>query len=147
MDFLNHHNRKVLKQNLEIINENMARAAVRSGRDLSDITLVAVTKTRPSELVRLLPDLGIKVIGENRVQEAREKFPQLEDLPFERHLIGHLQTNKVKLVMPAAALIHSVDRLELGERIAARVPAGEVQPVLVQVSGRRLLKRSGSGGP
>ncbi len=111
--------------------DEAARAA---GRPDGAVRIVAVTKTVAPETVRAAWAAGLRDFGENRAQEFRRKVEALGDLDITWHFIGHLQTNKVKHVVPAAALIHSVDRADLAEQIAGRVPPGGVQPVLVQVN-------------
>src|SRR5690606_27720204 len=109
-------------------------ACRRVGRLPDEITLVAVTKTVPAETVQELIAAGVSHIGENRVQEAREKFPQLSSR-VSRHLIGHLQTNKARMVPELFDWVHSIDRervaLELDRRAAA---AGRELNVLLQVN-------------
>jgi len=110
-------NLAILKRNTELIKANIQRAAERCAREAAEVRLVAVTKTRPIELIRPLMELGLNIIGENRVQEARQKFPHLEDLGFKRHLVGHLQTNKAKHAVELFDCIHSID----SPRVAAAV--------------------------
>ena len=96
--------------------------------------IIAVTKTHPVEMILPLAQLGIREIGENRVQEIREKVPLLEG-KFDLHLIGRLQTNKVKYIMKDVAMIQSLDRIELAHEINRQALRHEiVMPVLVQVS-------------
>lgn len=96
--------------------------------------IIAVTKTHPVEMILPLAQLGIREIGENRVQEIREKVPLLEG-KFDLHLIGRLQTNKVKYIMRDVAMIQSLDRIELAHEINRQALRHEiVMPVLVQVS-------------
>jgi PLP dependent protein len=114
---------------IETINE----AARRSNRDPGDIKLIAVTKTVDIETVRQAINLGINDFGENRVQEAAAKVAGLPEVRW--HFIGHLQTNKVKNVVPAYSLIHSLDRLSLAEALqgCAEKLDREVE-VLIQVN-------------
>ena len=106
----------MLKENLENVEQKIQAACERSGRDRSEVTLIAVSKTKPAEMVQEAYDLGIRLFGENKVQEILEKCPRMpEDARF--HMIGHLQRNKVKQVLPHAVLIHSVDSLRLAEQI------------------------------
>ena len=107
-----------LKINLDEINENIARAAQKSGRSFEDITLVAVTKTIPPEQVRQAVALGVTNFGENRVQEFLSKYENVSAGKW--HMIGHLQTNKVKFIVDKVALIHSVDSVRLAEEINKR---------------------------
>ena len=107
-----------LKNNLKTIEENIARAAQKSGRSPEDITLVGVTKTVPIERIREAFSLEITHFGENRVQEFLPKYESFKDPTW--HMIGHLQTNKVKSIIDKVALIHSVDNLRLAEEIDKR---------------------------
>ena len=106
----------MLRENLELVENNILEACRRSGRDRSEVTLIAVSKTKPVSMLREAYDLGIRTFGENKVQELTDKY---EVLPhdIEWHLIGHLQRNKVKYIIDKTALIHSVDSLRLAETI------------------------------
>ena len=102
----------MMKEQLALVEERIAAAAVRAGRKREDVTLVAVSKTNPVERIKEAYDLGLREFGENRVKELLSKEPQLPgDIRW--HLIGHLQTNKVKTVLGKAVLIHSLDSLKL----------------------------------
>ncbi|MDX6743067.1 YggS family pyridoxal phosphate-dependent enzyme [Actinocorallia sp. A-T 12471] len=120
---------------LEGVRERIALACDKAGRDPSEITLVAVTKTRPASDVRLLAGLGVTDIGENRDQEAGPKAAECRDLPLTWHFVGRLQTNKVKSVLRYASVVHSVDRPRLVSALSAEA-ADRAEPVrcLVQVS-------------
>lgn len=123
-----------IEQNLQNVREKVRSAAVRSGRSEKDITLIAVTKTLGTDKIISAVKAGISDLGENKVQELVEKFP-LIDLPCHWHLIGHLQTNKVKYILDKAYMIHSLDRLELAEEIQKRASRAErCLDVLVQVN-------------
>ena len=98
------------------------------------VTIVAVTKSHGPEAVRAALAAGLRIVGENRVQEALAKQDQLLDAPVEWHLIGTLQRNKARHAVGRFALIHSVDRLDLARELDRRVPDGRRQPVLVQVN-------------
>ena len=106
----------MLKENLEAVEEKIQAACRRAGRDREEVTLISVSKTKPVEMLREAYDLGVRVFGENKVQEIRDKY---EALPkdIEWHMIGHLQTNKVKYIVDKVKLIHSVDSLKLAETI------------------------------
>ena len=106
----------MLRENLQEVEERIQEACRRAGRDRSEVTLVAVSKTKPVAILQEAYDLGVRVFGENKVQEIREKY---EALPkdIEWHMIGHLQTNKVKYIVDKVRLIHSVDSLRLAEVI------------------------------
>lgn len=105
-----------ISHNLESINRQIADAARKSGRAPETIQLLAVSKTYPPETIRLAFDAGQIRFGENRVQEALDKIPLLPK-QIEWHLIGHLQTNKVRKVLPVCAWIHSVDSLKIAGAI------------------------------
>lgn len=120
--------------NLAHIRARIARAAERAGRDPASVTLIAVTKGVDAATVAQAVAAGVTDIGENRVQEARDKFPALP-APVRRHMIGHLQTNKVKACLELFDMIHSLDRLPLAEEVSRRaVAAGRDVPVLIQVN-------------
>ena len=120
-----------LAARLAVIRENLAKAS--EGR-YPVPKLIAVTKTHPAEDILPLRNLGVTDIGENRVQELEEKLPALER-NFRIHLIGRLQSNKVKYIIEDVCLIHSLDRLSLAQEIDRQAQkAGRVMPVLVQVS-------------
>ena len=103
--------------------------------DRQQVTIVAVTKTQSVEQIREAFGAGLTILGENRVQEAAEKISGLMDLPVEWHLIGHLQTNKVKQAVTLFSLIQSVDSLKLAAEIdrQARL-AGKIQDILLQIN-------------
>lgn len=124
----------MLEKNLETVRERLQRAAAKRGATLEDITLVAATKTVPAEVIRRAHALGLTHFGENRLQEAEEK---IDNLPpgIHWHFIGHLQTNKVKKVLPAFKLIHSLDRMRLARRIQNEgEKSGWKTDVLLQVN-------------
>jgi len=106
----------MIKENLRFIKERIQIAAAKRGVSPEDITLIAVTKTVSAEMVRAAWDLGVTDFGENRVQDA---LPKIQTLPADLrwHFIGHLQTNKVKNVLPAFMLIHSLDSLRLAQAL------------------------------
>lgn len=118
------------------------RAAARAGRSAAEVRVVAVSKSVSADVVAGALDAGIVDLGENRAQELRDKASVLGDRP-RWHFVGHLQTNKVRLVAGIATLVHSVDRYGLGEALARRARAlGGVQEVLVQVNvGREPVKQ------
>lgn len=119
--------------NLARIRERIASAAHACGRRAEDITLIAVSKTQPIEAVRAALQAGQMIFGENRVQEAAEKFPALrEEFPALRlHLIGALQTNKARDAMRLAEVIESLDRPRLAEAIAAAMAKEDRVPQLL----------------
>jgi pyridoxal phosphate enzyme (YggS family) len=110
-------------ERIEEVRARINAACLRGGRSAEDITLIAVTKGFAAEAIREACEAGIKHFGENRVQEAQEKAPALADLrDVTRHMIGHLQTNKVKTAVTLFDIIHSVDSLHLAEEISRRAP-------------------------
>jgi PLP dependent protein len=123
-----------IRANLVAVQERIAAAARRAGRREDAVLLVAVSKTVDVERVRAAIAAGVPALGENRVQEAREKIAVL-GRPRPWHLIGHLQTNKVKDALESFDLIHSVDRLPLAEALSRRAAeAGRRMDVLVEVN-------------
>lgn len=115
----------------------MAKAAQNAGRNLSDIHLIAVSKVQPPDRVARVLDHGHRLFGENRVQEAQDRWPpfleQYQDTTL--HLIGPLQTNKVKPALDLFQAIHSVDRLKLARKIADEVQArGQAPEIFIQVN-------------
>ena len=123
-----------LRERAEEVRAEIADAAGRAGRSAEEITLIAVTKTFPASVVRAAFLAGLRDVGENRVQEIAEKAPELRDLELRFHMIGHLQTNKVKAVLPYISFLHSVDREHLAEEIARRLPEDRILPVFLQVN-------------
>ncbi len=106
----------MLTENLQDVERKIQRACDRANRAREEVTLIAVSKTKPVSMLQEVYDLGIRNFGENKVQELTEKHPQLpSDIKW--HMIGHLQRNKVKNVIDKAALIHSVDSIRLAEAI------------------------------
>jgi pyridoxal phosphate enzyme (YggS family) len=122
-----------VRNNLHAVRERLERAARASGRDPASVRLVAISKTFPVEAVRAAHEAGQVDFGENRVQEALQKMHAAADTGVRWHLVGHLQTNKVRKVAPSFACIHSIDSLDLLRRVdtaAAEVGAGP--DVLIQ---------------
>ncbi len=106
----------------------------RAGGWSHPVTIVAITKTHGPDAVRAAAAAGLTAVGENRVQEALAKMPLAAGVPVEWHLVGSLQRNKVRQVIGRFALVHSLDRLELAQEFARRLPAGVRQRVLVEVN-------------
>ena len=130
--------RDELALRLAEVRRRIAKACDAAARDVSEITLIAVTKTRPASDVRLLSELGVTDVGENRDAEAAPKAAQCDDLALKGltwHFIGQLQTNKAASVVRYASVVHSVDRLRLIRALGrAAGRAGRVVECLVQVS-------------
>lgn len=133
-----------VEENLKVIRENMAQAAVKSGRRPEDITLLAATKTVPVEVINHSIQLGVDHIGENRVQELTAKYNGYELARCELHFIGHLQPNKVKYLVGRVAMIQSVDSEKLaGEISRLSVKNGTVTDILLEVNIGREENKSG----
>ena len=124
----------MLKENLEIVEEKIQEACKKSGRNREDVTLIAVSKTKPVETLQEAYDLGVRVFGENKVQELTEKYDALpKDIHW--HMIGHLQRNKVKYIIDKVDLIHSVDSIRLAETIDKEAQKHDlVANILVEVN-------------
>ncbi len=124
----------MLKDNLTNVEQHIKEACERSGRSLSEVCLVAVSKTKPKEMLMEVYDCGIRQFGENYVQEMVDKVESLpKDIAW--HMIGHLQRNKVKYVVGRAAMIHSVDSERLAAAISEEaVKKNIVQDILVEVN-------------
>jgi pyridoxal phosphate enzyme (YggS family) len=123
-----------IASNLGEVRTRIAAAARRAGRDPSDVTLVAVSKTFGIEHVRAAASAGQRDFGENKVQEGLQKIAESADTPMRWHLIGHLQSNKAKRAAGAFACIHSVDSVDLLRRLDEAAAAQGVSPeVLVQI--------------
>ena len=124
-----------LKQRLENIKERIRRAAKSCNRNPDSIRLVAVSKTVPAETVKDAIEAGATILGENYVQEAREKFDDLVQYPISWHFIGHLQSNKAKYAVRLFDLIHSVDSLKLARALDKEAKkVDKIQLILVQVN-------------
>lgn len=124
----------MIRENIIEVRNNIAEACRRVGRDPEEITLIAVSKTKPASMVLEAYEEGCLDFGENKVQEILEKSPVLSD-ELRWHMIGHLQRNKVKQVISKACLIHSVDSIRLAEQIeedAAKMDL--IVPILMEVN-------------
>lgn len=107
----------MIRENLEAVDRKISEACERVKRDRKEVTLIAVSKTKPVEMLQEAYDAGARDFGENKVQELMEKMPSMpEDVRW--HMIGHLQRNKVKYIVGKVWMIHSVDSLELAEEIS-----------------------------
>lgn len=124
----------MLKENLQEVEERISRACARAGRRREEVRLVAVSKYKPAEMIREAYEEGIRDFGENHPQEIREKYPSLpEDIRW--HMIGHLQTNKIKYIIERVCMVHSLDSVHLAEDLSrAAMKCGRVMPVLVEVN-------------
>ncbi len=124
----------IIRDNLETVKANIEAACARSGRDSKEVTLVAVSKTKPVEMLQEAYDLGCRDFGENKVQELVWKYDMLpKDIRW--HMIGHLQRNKVKYIVDKVYMIHSVDSLRLAEEISKEACKKNITvSVLVEVN-------------
>lgn len=124
-----------IKSNLSKVYANIERAAKQSGRDVNDITLIAVSKTKPVSMIKECIECGTVIFGENKAQEMASKIAELHDDNLNWHFIGHLQRNKVKYVVGNACMIHSVDSVRLAEAINAEaVKKGVICDILIEVN-------------
>ena len=123
-----------LKENLTSVEKRVADACARAGRNRDEVTLIAVSKTKPVEDLQVIYDCGIRSFGENKVQELTGKIPEMpKDIDW--HLIGHLQRNKVKYIVDQVKLIHSVDSYRLAEEINIQAKKkGVIVPILIEVN-------------
>lgn len=123
-----------IRDHLNEVRENIQKACEKAGRSPQEVTLIAVSKTKPLFMLEEAYEAGARDFGENKVQEILEKHPKMpEDARF--HMIGHLQRNKVKQVLPHAVLIHSVDSYRLAEQISQEAgKLGITAKILLEVN-------------
>lgn len=122
-----------IKKNLESVRSKIEESAEGCGRKEDEITLVAVSKTRDPEEINTAIDAGVTDIGENKVQEIMDKYDSIK--PVRWHMIGHLQTNKVKYIIDKVDMIHSVDSMKLAKEIDKRAKSHDkVMDILVQIN-------------
>ena len=124
----------MLAYNLEEVKNKISITAQNAGKSEKEITLIAVSKTKPVSMLQEVYDLGVRDFGENKVQEIMEKYALLpSDIRW--HMIGHLQRNKVKYIIDKVSLIHSVDSLRLAEEIDKEAKKHQlIMPILIQVN-------------
>ncbi len=124
----------MIRENIEKVRGNIAKACEKSGRKAEDVTLIAVSKTKPVSMLQEAYDCGCRDFGENKVQELVDKWEQMpKDIRW--HMIGHLQRNKVKYIVDKAYLIHSVDSLRLAEEISKEAVKKHVTvSILVEIN-------------
>lgn len=124
----------MLKENLAMVEKKVAAACERAGRNRDEVTLIAVSKTKPVSMIREIMEAGVVDFGENKVQELCDKVEEIKE-PLRWHLIGHLQTNKVKYIVDKTCLIHSVDSLKLAQAISKEaLKKSVVVPILIEVN-------------
>ena len=133
----------MLLDNLNDVEKRIQAACDRSGRKREEVLLVAVSKTKPVEMIEEIMAAGIVEFGKNKPQELRDKYEVLpKNLHF--HMIGHLQTNKIKYVIDRAVLIHSIDSIRLAEAVNAEAKKHDrIMPVLVEVNVAQEESKSG----
>lgn len=133
-----------IKRNYDEVTENIARAAERSGRSPEDITLLAATKTVEPSLINYAISLGLRCIGENKVQELLSKYEEYDLTSCQLHMIGHLQTNKVRQIVGKVSMIQSVDSLKLAREISKQsAKNGVTTDILLEVNIGREENKSG----
>ncbi|MGD8981552.1 MAG: YggS family pyridoxal phosphate-dependent enzyme [Desulfobacterales bacterium] len=134
-----------LKKRLDNVKDRINKTALKCGRDPESIHLVAVSKTIPANRVREAIMAGVTTLGENYVQEARNKFNVLGTFPVSWHFIGHLQSNKAKYAVRLFDLIHSVDSLKLARELNQQAKkVNKIQDVLIQINISKEPSKSGS---
>jgi pyridoxal phosphate enzyme (YggS family) len=134
-----------LKKRLDNVKDRINKTALKCGRDPESIHLVAVSKTIPANRVREAIMAGVTTLGENYVQEARNKFNVLGTFPVSWHFIGHLQSNKAKYAVRLFDLIHSVDSLKLARELNKQAKkVNKIQDVLIQINISKEPSKSGS---
>ena len=124
----------MIRENLDKVQKNILTACTKANRNVADVTLIAVSKTKPVELLQEAYDAGVRDFGENKVQEIMDKYDKLpSDIRW--HMIGHLQRNKVKYIIDKVVLIHSVDSLRLAEEISKQAQKHNLtMPILVELN-------------
>ncbi len=124
----------MIRENLIEVENNIKKACEKAGRDRSEVTLIAVSKTKPVSDIRQAMECGITVFGENKVQEIRDKTAEIKE-PLSWHMIGHLQANKVKYLPGVACMIHSVDNIKLAREIEKQAAKHDiVMDILIEVN-------------
>ena len=127
---------ETIHQNIETINQRISKACEKAGRSREEVKLLLATKTVSAERIKLAMDAGCTLIAENKVQELKEKFDDLKEIPHTTHFIGNLQSNKVKeIIRYGVDCLESVDRMSLAEKLHKRlVFEGKTMEVLIQVN-------------
>src|ERR1041385_9127885 len=133
-----------IRDDLQSVEQRIAEACARTGRKREEVTLVAVSKTKPASMIEEAIAAGVTEVGENRVQEARDKKPLVHGAA-RWHLIGHLQSNKAKDAVRLFDVIQTIDSADLAEKVArAAASAGKVQDVLIEVNIGNEPQKSGA---
>ena len=128
-------NTDLIKSRIHDIQQRITSRVLACGREPGSVRLVAVSKTRPDTDIRKAAQAGVRIFGENYIQESIEKIDRLKDLDLSFHFIGHLQSNKARFAVPLFDLIHSVDSLKLAQEIDRQArKISKIQAILVQVN-------------
>jgi pyridoxal phosphate enzyme (YggS family) len=131
-----------IADNIKRVQERIARAAARSGRNSGEISLVTVSKLKPAAMIREAYNQGLRAFGENYAQELKNKAAELSDLDIEWHFIGHLQRNKAKIVAPLVSWVEGVDSIELADTLSRRAP--NIIPCLIEINIGQEATKSGA---
>ena len=122
-----------LKSRIKLVKERVNAACIANGRSPNSVTLLAVSKTKPIEMLREAERHGLKQFGENYADEAKEKIQQRPALKSEWHFIGRIQSNKTQTIAQHFAWIHTVDRIKVAKRLASHCPENKILQILLQV--------------
>ena len=122
-----------LESRIKLVKERVNAACIVNGRSPDSVTLLAVSKTKPIEMLREAEKHGLKQFGENYADEAKEKIQQRPALKSEWHFIGRIQSNKTKSIAQHFAWIHTVDRIKIAKRLASHCPENKILQILLQV--------------
>ena len=123
-----------LESRIKLVEERVNAACIVNGRSPNSVTLLAVSKTKPIEMLREAERHGLKQFGENYADEAKEKIQQRPALKSEWHFIGRIQSNKTKSIAQHFAWIHTVDRIKVAKRLASHCPENKILQILLQVN-------------
>ena len=123
-----------LESRIKLVKERVNAACIVNGRSPNSVTLLAVSKTKPIEMLREAERHGLKQFGENYADEAKEKIQQRPALKSEWHFIGRIQSNKTQSIAQHFAWIHTVDRIKVAKRLASHCPENKILQILLQVN-------------
>ena len=134
----------LIRSNIAVIKSRISAACEAADRSPDSVRLLLATKTQPADAVRVAIEAGETLVAENRVQEVRPKFEALEDLDYERHFIGHLQSNKINALIPYVSCIQTLDRMSLATKLQKKLEAeGRQMEVLLQANTSGEASKSG----
>lgn len=138
---------RTFKDRLDRVQTTMAAACARAGRRIEHVTLIAVSKTHPASAVLAACEAGLRHFGENRIEEAALKIPQVTvpsaDADLHWHMIGHVQSRKAKDVPPLFGVVHSVDTLKLATKLSEAIPTGQQRDIFIEVNVSGEASKSG----